>query len=461
MVLKILVAEDEEITLEHLLYILGKEGYDVTGVSNGLDALEKIQSESFDVLIADIKMPKLSGMELLEKVSAKYGDLIDVIVITAYGSIESAVEAMKKGAGDYITKPFDLDELIMKIKKIEKHKSLLKENAALKASVEPDKNLRIIANSHSMGEILGLIESIKYSDCNVLLTGESGVGKSLFAKKIHFTGERRLMPFLSLNCATFTEDLLSSELFGHEPGAFTGAVKMKHGLVEIADTGTLFLDEIAEMSPSIQAKLLKFIEDGEFFRVGGVKPVRVDVRIIAATNKDIPSLLSSGGFRKDLYYRLNVMEIYIPPLRERPEDVGALSAYFLQKHRPRYGKKITGFAIDALEALVNYPYPGNVRELENIVERALILEQSSLITTESLPQKLAKSSAASCAASESASGAASDQVHVGKIGEIKTIDELNKQYVLKVLDVLGGNRSKAAEVLGISRTSLWKILKEE
>jgi DNA-binding NtrC family response regulator len=440
---KILVAEDEEITLKHLLNTLKKEGYDVVGAKNGIEALNAMQSEHFDVLLTDIKMPGMNGIELLEK--AKETDPeIEVLIITGFGSIGSAVEAMKKGAYEYITKPFDLDELIIKVKNIHERRVLRKENTALKAFFGMNKRVSIIAKSDSMQKILDIIESIRDSDCNVLLTGESGVGKSLLAKIIHFTSRRQNMPFLSINCATLTEELLASELFGHERGAFTGAVKTKQGLVEIADKGTLFLDEIAEMAPNLQAKLLKVIEEGEFFRVGGTRPIKVDVRFVAATNRNVRSAITEGKFREDLYYRLNVMEIFIPPLRERRDDIEPLSGYFLKKHLPKSNKKIKGFSKEAMRILTHYSFPGNVRELENIVERAIILEKGMMIAPESLPQTLSMY-----------------EIQTIEPDRIKTMDEISRQYAEKVVEVFGGNKSKAAEVLGISRTSLWRILKQE
>lgn len=440
---RILIAEDEEITLKHLVNTLKKEGYEVLGVKNGREALERLSSDRYDVLITDIKMPEMNGIELLEKAKERDNE-IEVLIITGFGSIGSAVEAMKKGAYEYITKPFDLDELILKVKNLHERKLLKKENTALKAYFGMNRKVSIIARSKSMQNILNIIEGIKDSDCNVLLTGESGVGKSLLAKIIHFTSRRQGMPFLSINCATLTEELLASELFGHEKGSFTGAVRMKQGLVEIADKGTLFLDEIAEMATNLQAKLLKVIEEGEFYRVGGTKPIRVDVRFIAATNQQVKKLITEGRFREDLYYRLNVMEIFIPPLRDRKDDIEPLSAYFLQKHLPKSNKNIKGISKETMEVLMHYSFPGNVRELENIIERAIILEKSAYITPESLPQSLTMF-----------------QIETIEPGKLKTIDELNKEYAEKVVDMYGGNRSKAAEVLGISRTSLWRILKEE
>jgi DNA-binding NtrC family response regulator len=443
MAFKILIAEDEEITLKHLTNALKKEGYVTVGTQNGLDALQKIEADRFDLLIADIKMPGLTGLEVLEKTREKQID-VEVIIITGFGSIGSVVEAMKKGAYDYVTKPFDLDELLLKVRKIRDQKTLKKENLALKAYAGMDKKVSIIAKSASMNNILGVIDGMKDSDCNVLLTGETGVGKSLLAKIIHFTSRRQGMPFLSINCATLTEELLASELFGHEKGAFTGAVRTKQGLVEIADTGTLFLDEIAEMAPNLQAKLLKVIEEGEFYRVGGTRPVKVDVRFIAATNQNVRSIIAEGRFREDLYYRLNVMEIFIPPLRDRRDDIPPLCTYFLEKHIPSSRKKITGLAKEAMDVLMHYSYPGNVRELENIVERAIILEKEPLITPGSLPQTI-------------------KMFQIGTIepDKVKTIEELNKEYAERVLDLFGDNKSKAAEALGISRTSLWRILKQE
>ncbi len=443
MAFKILIAEDEEIALKHLQNALQREGYLTVGVQNGSDAFHKIESDHFDLVIADIKMPGMTGIELLDRIKERQFEA-EVIIITGFGSIGSVVDAMKKGAYDYVTKPFNLDELLLKVGKIREQKALKKENVALKAFASQDRKVSIIAKSESMNNILSVIEGMKDADCNVLLTGETGVGKSLLARIIHFTSRRQGMPFLSINCATLTEELLASELFGHEKGAFTGAVKTKQGLVEIADTGTLFLDEIAEMAPNLQAKLLKVIEEGEFYRVGGTRPIRVDVRFIAATNQNVRTVIAEGRFREDLYYRLNIMEIFIPPLRDRREDIVPLCTYFLEKHLPRSRKKITGFSKEAMQVLMQYSFPGNVRELENIIERAIIIEKGGQITPESLPQTIKMF-----------------QIETIEPDRIKTIEELNKEYAEKVLDLLGGNRSRAAEVLGISRTSLWRILKEE
>jgi len=443
MPVNIIIAEDEDITLKHLVNTLRKEGYDVTGVRSGLDALAKAEGKGADLIIADIKMPGMTGLELLTKVKERYPEM-DVIIMTGYGSISSAIDAMKLGAYDYLTKPFDLDEFVMKVRKCIGAKTLKKENTAYRAYFGLEKKNSIIAKSENMRRILNIISGIKESDCNILLTGESGVGKSLLAKIIHSVSTRQDRPFLSINCATLTEELLASELFGHEKGAFTGAIKTKQGLVEIADTGTLFLDEISEMAPNLQAKMLKVIEDGEFYRVGGTRPFKVDVRFITATNQNVRSLIAESRFREDLYYRINVMEFLIPPLRERRDDIEPLAKFFLDKHLPRTHKKISGFTKESMDILMGYSYPGNVRELENIVERAVILEESSKITHKSLPKSLSMF-----------------QIETIEPGEIKTLEDLNKEYAEKVIETLGGNKTKAAELLGISRTSLWRILKEE
>ncbi len=440
---KAIVIDDEISVCEAVRAILEGEGIEVFTTTNSINAIEQIKGNNYDLIISDLKMPEMDGLELYDNIKETAPESI-FIIITAYGTIQSAVDAIKKGIYDYIPKPFTPDEVRIPVRRALERKMLKKENIALKAYIGMDKKVPVIAKSQSMKKVLSLIEGMKDSNCGILLTGESGAGKNLIAQIIHSTSKRKDMPFLSINCATLTEELLASELFGHEKGAFTGAVRTKPGLIEIADTGTLFLDEIAEMSPNLQAKLLKVVEDGEFYRVGGTKLIKVDVRFIAATNQDIKKLIAEGKFREDLYYRLNIMDIFIPPLRERQEDIKPLSTFFLQKHLPESNKKITGFAKDTMDILMRYSFPGNVRELENIIERAIILENSSTITPESLPE-----------------GIRILNIETFEPGRIKSIDELTKEYVEKVLKMLGGNKSKTAEMLGISRTSLWKILKEE
>ncbi|MHB8159080.1 MAG: sigma-54-dependent transcriptional regulator [Thermoleophilia bacterium] len=443
MTFKVLIAEDEDITRKHIVNALRDEEYEAEGADNGVDALTRIEADDFDVLIADIKMPRMDGLELLSKVK-EVSPETEVIVITGFGSISSAVDAMKKGADDYLPKPFDLDELVLKIRRLRDRKALKQENVALKTYLDMEADIAVVAASKSMKKVLDVIRRIQDSDCTVLLTGESGVGKNLLAKVIHFSSPRRSRPFLSLNCATLTEELLASELFGHEKGAFTGAIAQKQGLMQIADSGTLCLDEIAEMSPNLQAKLLKAVEEKEFFRVGGTRPVHIDVRFIAATNQNLTAALAQGTFRKDLYYRLNVMEINIPPLRERKSDIEPLSKFFLHRHSPEYRKRIKGFTGEAIEVLKSYSFPGNVRELENIVERAVILEKGPYITPESLPRSLKLF-----------------QIETVEPDRVKPLEEMDREYAQYVIDMLGGNKTEAARLLGISRTSLWRMLKEE
>jgi DNA-binding NtrC family response regulator len=439
--LKVLVAEDEAITLKHLKYALAAEGYEVEGVDNGLEALRRIERSPFDLLVADIKMPGMDGLALLGEVREKHPGT-EVIIVTGFGSVESAVDAMRRGALDYVTKPYNLDELLFKVRRVAEKKRLERDNEALKLALGGAHPF--IGRSPAFRAIAETIQSIRDSDCTVLLTGESGVGKGLVARLIHENSPRRDRPFLALNCAVFTEELLASELFGHEKGAFTGAIAAKRGLLEVADTGTLFLDEIAEMPAGLQAKLLTVIEQREFFRVGGTRPIRVDVRFVAATNQNLPALLASGRFREDLFYRLNVMDIRIPPLRERREDIKPLARHFLEKHARKARRTIFGFSDEALAMLRAYGFPGNVRELENIVERAVILEKTDRILPGSLPQSIALF-----------------QVETIAADRVKTLEELNRDYAAKVLEHVEHNKQKAAALLGISRTSLWRLLRKE
>ena len=439
---KILIAEDEDITRKHLIHALKKEGYEVVGTSNGREALEQLEKDYFDILITDVKMPEMSGIELLEKTKERYLN-IEVLIITGFGSIDAAVEAMKKGAYEYITKPFNLDELILKVKNIYERKILKRENMAFKAFFEMHKGVSIIVRSEIMKQIMSTVEDMRDADCNVLLTGENGVGKTLLAKIIHFTSTRQSMPFLSINCATLQEELLAEELFGVEGGT-ESTPRTKQGLIEVADNGTLFLDEITELSPRLQIKLLKVIEDGEFFRENGTRPVPVKVRFMAATHKNAEALTADNIFIKDLYYRLNVMDIFIPPLREHKEDIEPLAAYFLKKHLPGAHKTISGFTHESMDILMAYSYPGNIRELENIIERAVIIEKETLITPESLPRSIRMF-----------------RIETFQPDSIRTIDELNREYAEKVLELVKGDKLKAAQLLGISELSIYRILKSD
>jgi two-component system nitrogen regulation response regulator NtrX len=442
MAFKILIAEDEEITVKHLVKTLTAEGYAVASTLNGIDALAKLESGSFDILIADIKMPGLTGIELLEKIREKQIE-VEVIIITGFGSIGSAVEAMKKGALEYVTKPFDLDELVLKVNKIRDQKILKKENIALKAYAGMDKKVSIIARSASMNNILSTIDGMKDSDCNVLLTGETGVGKSLLAKIIHFTSRRQGMPFLSINCATLTEELLASELFGHEKGAFTGATSARRGKFELADGGTLFLDEVGDLHAASQAKLLRVLQEGEFHRVGGEVSIRVSVRVISATNRELTDMVAQHIFREDLYYRLCVVPVRVPSLRERREDIRPLAEYFLAEFCARNNFRPKQIAHDVFETLENYGWPGNIRELRNAVERMAILTRGDLLEADAVPVEIR------IARSAPARG--------GNLREAK--ESAEREHILKALEESKWNVSSAARVLGMERTNLHKRIR--
>jgi two-component system response regulator HydG len=443
MSLKILIAEDEDITRKHLLYALKKEGYEAFGTRNGREALDRIEREYFDLLITDVRMPEMDGIELLERVKERFPG-IEVLIITGFGSIDAAVEAMKKGAYEYITKPFSLDELIHKVKNLHERKILKSENLAFKTFYGMQKGVSIIARSQAMKKVMEVVERIRDSDSCVLITGENGAGKSLLARMIHFTSRRQHMPFLSVNCATLTDNLLEGELFGSEQAAPDGSAKVKRGFIEIADSGTFFLNEITGMSPDLQSRLLKVIEEGDIYRTGGRLPVKTNVRFIAASNRNLLPLIGEGRFIGELYYRLNVIEIFVPPLREHMEDLEPLCDFFLKKHRAGLNKMIDGFSEDAMEILRDYSFPGNVRELDNIVERAVIIEKGQLITAESLPRSIKLF-----------------RIETFQPDNIQTIDELTREYTEKILALTGGDKLKAARLLGISELNLWRILKEK
>jgi two-component system, NtrC family, response regulator HydG len=439
---KVLVAEDEDITRKHLLYALKKEGYETVGVSNGREAIEQIALEHFDLLITDVRMPEMSGIELLEIVREKYYGL-EVMVITGYGSIDSAVEAMKKGAYEYITKPFNLDELLLKVKNLHERSVLKRENIAFRTFYEMNRGTSVIARSQAMRKIVDAVEHMSDSECNVFLGGESGVGKGLIAKIIHFTSRRRNMPFISLNCSTLEPDLLAERLFGAETGAGTVAFGVRQGLVEVADGGSLFLNEISALSPEVQANLLRVIEDREFFRVGGVKPVKVNVRFIASSTRDMKKM-AEGEFLENLFFKLNVMEIFIPPLRERKEDIEPLSIFFLQRHLGKSREKIKGFTKEAMDILLNYTYPGNARELENIIERSVILERDGLIAPSSLPRSIRMF-----------------RIDTFQPDRILTLEELTREYAEKIVALVEGDKARAASLLGIPEIDLRRMLKNK
>ncbi|MEJ2695784.1 MAG: sigma-54 dependent transcriptional regulator [Candidatus Sulfobium sp.] len=439
---RILIAEDEDITRKHLLYALKREGYETVGVSNGREALDYIEKERFDVLITDIRMPEMSGIELLEKVREKYYG-VEVMIITGYGSIDSAVDAMKKGAYEYITKPFNLDELLAKVKNIHERSVLKRENVAFRNFYGMNRGTSVVARSQAMRNIIETVEHMSDSDCNVFLGGERGVGKGLIAKMIHFTSRRRNLPFISLNCSTIPPHLLAEELFGAETGAGTAGFKVRQGLVEVANSGSLFLDEISALPPGVQTGLLRTIEDGEFLRTGGVKPVKVDVRFITSSARDVKKA-AGNAFLEDLFYKLNVMEVFVAPLRERREDIEPLSIFFLQRHCGKSCKQINGFTKESIDILLNYSYPGNARELSNIIERSVILETGDVITPSSLPRSIRMF-----------------RIDTFQPDRVLTLEELTREYAEKILITVEGDKARAASLLGITEIDLRRMLKKK
>ncbi len=442
---RILVVDDEKIALRNLEYILKKEGYEVTATMSGTNALRLLQEEEFDLVLTDLKMEKVDGLEILENCKRLHPDT-EVIMITAYATIPSAVETMKKGAYDYIAKPFKLDEIRRIVREALEKVRLRKENAILREQLERyEGKVKIITQAPDMQRLLDIARQIAPTDCNVLITGESGTGKELFARYIHYNSKRTDGPFFAINCGAFTEELLANELFGHEKGAFTGATAMKKGLIESASGGTLFLDEITEMPPSMQVKLLRVIQEKELLRVGGTEPVKVDVRFIAATNRDIQEAIKAGQFRQDLYFRLNVVSLRIPPLSERREDIPLLCHYFLKKYSALMKKEVTEISEDVMALLMNYDFPGNVRELENLIERGVALTNSHKIEVAHLPEDLRQLSI---------------KTFRKKDGRFPTLEEQEEAYIKWVLKEVGGNKTLAAQILGIDRVSLWRKLKK-
>jgi DNA-binding NtrC family response regulator len=443
---KILVVDDEKLTLKNLKYILTKEGYEVKAVDNGMSALNLLKNEEFDLVITDLKMNMVSGLDILEKCKEWYPDT-EVIMITAYGSIDSAIQAMKLGAYHYITKPFRLDELKILVKEALEKVRIKKENKRLKEELERLKGtvVHIITQNLEMKKILELAEKVAPTDCPVLILGETGTGKELLARYIHQHSRRKDKAFLAINCGALTEELLANELFGHEKGAYTGAVSTKKGLLEVASGGTLFLDEITEMSPTMQVKFLRVLQEKEFIRLGGTEPIKVDVRIIAATNRDIKKEIEKGRFREDLYYRLNVISFNLPPLCQRKEDIPLLCYYFLNKYAKEMNKEVKEISEEAMELLLSYDYPGNVRELENIIARAVALTNSSKIELSHLPEDLKKFKIFTFRK---------------KNFPLPTLEEQEKEYIKMVLKEVGGNKTLAAQILGIDRATLWRKLKK-
>ncbi|KJS02107.1 MAG: Fis family transcriptional regulator [Peptococcaceae bacterium BRH_c4a] len=439
MIPKILVIDDEEHMCWALERAMKQEGYQVLTTTRGRTGLDLIREEAPSLIILDLKMPEMDGMEVLKK-AKELNPKLPVVMLTAHGTIETAIEAMKIGATDYLAKPFDLDELKMVIRQNLVMSQLVSEVNFLRSELTK-KYWKMIGESPALKEVLYLIEKVSSSNAAVLITGESGTGKEVAAVAIHKNSPRRDHPFVPVNCAALPENLLESELFGHEKGAFTGAVARKLGRFEMADRGTLFLDEITEMPLSMQVKLLRVLQEKSFERVGGNETLHVDVRIIAASNRDINSAIEKGLFREDLYYRLNVVHINLPPLRERKEDIPLLTSHFIEKLRPTY--LVNGISNGAMKLLMKYHWPGNIRELQNVLERAAIISHSNEITVEDLPKEFQIGPAKPGA----------DMVVGLPEGGI-SLEDLEKELIIKALEKSKGNQTRAAQLLGITRSAL-------
>ncbi|WDP84799.1 MAG: sigma-54-dependent Fis family transcriptional regulator [Desulfobacter sp.] len=438
---KILIVEDDLNLNRGLVHVIKKQGYEAFSAASGEDALQCIKARSFDPIISDFKLPGIDGKQVL-KAAKKYDPNIMFIMITAYGTVDTAVSAMKEGAEEYIMKPFDMEEFKRVVKKTLEKKALLVDNTRSKIRLKNEYTFEsIIGTSPSMADLFKTIHHVKDSRTTVLICGETGTGKDLVARAIHHNGNRASKPYIPVNCAALNENLMSSELFGHRKGAYTGAVSDKQGVFEAADGGTLFLDEIGDIGKGLQQALLRAIETGEIQPVGSFKRKNVRVRIIAATNRNLEDLVEKKDFREDLYYRLNVVTIHLPPLRERADDIGLLAFHFLKQYSAQNKKQIDKISSDALKLLENYHWPGNVRELENIIERATLFEEDSILSVQSLP------------------GILKQTVSNTPRRNINSLDHMSKNHIQEVLETTGGNKTKASKILGINRSTLYRIMK--
>ncbi len=440
----IVIVDDEPETLTLLQEIMAKEGYDVETVSGGKEAVALLDRIEPDVVLTDIQMPELDGITLLTHIQT-HNSNVPVILLTAYGSLKTAVDGIKAGAYDYLSKPFVIEQIRLIVRRALEHKKLLEENRVLREQVQEVYGLdNIQGKSPVMVSIYKLIARAAPTESTILIQGESGTGKELVARAIHANSLRKKGPFVAVDCGTLTESLLESELFGHERGAFTGAVASKKGLLETAHQGTCFLDEIGDITPTLQSKLLRVLQEHEIRRVGGTGSTSVNVRMVAASNKDLKQLVESGKFREDLYYRINVVTITLPPLRERTEDIPLLVQHFLDKYGKAASKHNIKMSQPAMALLLQYPWPGNVRELEHCIERAIVLAPHSMIMPEDLPLSI-------CSPSTPPSSTAKGW---------KTLQQLEREHIFRVLDSHQGNESLAAEILGIHRKTLQRKLKE-
>ncbi len=442
---QILIVDDEPTAVENLAHVCRKEGYLVTTRTTGQGAIEAMQKNNFDVILSDLQMEKVDGMAILHK-AREITPETAVVLITGYATLNSAVEAMKAGAYHYIAKPFRLDEVREVVRSALELVNLKKENRLLKEQLGDATNKpSIITQDSIMQRLLAMSQQIASTNTNILITGESGTGKELLAQFIHAHSDRSDAPFQAINCGSLQEDLLANELFGHEKGAYTGATEARIGLIEVAHGGTLFLDEIAEMTLGMQVKLLRVIQEREVQRLGSTHAIPVDIRLIAATHRDLQNEVATGRFRQDLYYRLDVVGLHLPTLSERRDDIPMLAFYFLRKHAVRMSRPVEDISPEAMVTLLDYDYPGNIRELENIIERGVALAREGELSIKDLPATLLE-----------------HKVHVVRqnSGRLPTLVEREADYISYVLDKSGQNRTKAAKILGIDRVSLWRKLKK-
>ena len=441
----ILVVDDDLAHRTMLKKLLGGWGYDVSEVDDGSSAIDAVNQRAFDLILMDIRMLKVSGIEALEQIKI-INPAIPVIIMTAYASVETAVDTLKKGAYDYLTKPLDFDELQITINRATEHNRLKKENEYLKERLgQKFDTQNMIGRSPLMVKLLETVAQVASTEATVLITGKSGTGKEMIANAIHYNSQRKDAPFIKINCAALTESLLESELFGHEKGAFTGADKRREGKFRQADGGSIFLDEVSEMSPAMQVKLLRVLQEREITRVGGAEVIAINVRVIAASNKDLKKEMEQKRFREDLFYRLNVVALHVPPLHDRKEDIPLLAQHFLEMFATKNKKNIKGFTPQSMEKLVKYAWPGNVRELMNAVERAVVLSRAEYIDAEELALLMADS--------PNASG-----IEQLTVPENMPLDEVEKRSILEAISACSGNKSEAARRLGITRKTLRKKL---
>jgi DNA-binding NtrC family response regulator len=443
---RLLIADDDAGFRAALAAAMSARGFETTPVPSGSAALAWLAANEGDLVLLDLRMPDMSGLEVLERIRERYPQL-EVVLLTGHGTIDTAITAIRKGAFHFLTKPCSPDEVELTLQKASERRALVERTAALQqALAPPDLRDAFVGRSPAFQEILRVVDRVARYDSSVLILGETGVGKELVARLIHVRGTRSRQPFVVVDCSNLHEELLQSELFGHEKGAFTGAVSLKHGLFEVADRGTIFLDEVGDLPPGLQAKLLRVIETGTFRRLGGTVERAVDVRVVAATNRDLPQMVAQGHFREDLYYRLNTLHVEVPPLRERPLDIAALAAHFVERFNRRFSQR-KSLAADALDALSRYSWPGNVRQLIHVLEQAVVMADEDTITVAHLPAGLRGRPAAAAA-------------RVPDPGTLVPLREVERQYIEFVVNQFGGHRANAARALGISERSLYRRLIE-